>query len=147
MILYREMGCAARAANTIASSRTSAMSQSASPPALPDQTIFVGTRHAVSCFCRLTNNISSNGFAPFLYRHRKPCPPKNLNSFCRGIALLCPAFPAQPDPSFRRYTMSRRYSPEQKKDFIDRLIANGGDVQLTSAETGVPMRTLITWRQ
>lgn len=43
--------------------------------------------------------------------------------------------------------MSRRYSPEQKKDFIDRLIANGGDVQLTSAETGVPVRTLVTWRQ
>ena len=42
--------------------------------------------------------------------------------------------------------MSRRYSPEEKQWAADCLRANQGDVNKTSAETGIPVRTLITWR-
>lgn len=39
------------------------------------------------------------------------------------------------------------YSPDQKADALDRLRANGGNVALTHLQTGIPQRTLYTWRQ
>src|SRR5687768_2198440 len=101
----------------------------------------------MSCLCRLTNNISSNGFAPFLYRHNKPCPPKSLNCFCRGIALLCPAFPAQPNPSFRRYTMPRHYTHQDRQFALECLETNHGDISRTAKELGIGITTLYRWRE
>jgi hypothetical protein len=43
--------------------------------------------------------------------------------------------------------MSRRYTSEEKDHAIQRLIANSGDVALTSSETGIPVRTLENWRR
>jgi transposase-like protein len=43
--------------------------------------------------------------------------------------------------------MPRRYSDEQKQQAIERLIANGGDVTRTSAESGIPENTLWRWRR
>ncbi len=44
--------------------------------------------------------------------------------------------------------MSRSiYSPAQKEAVLARLTTNGGDIGLTSRQTGVPRRTLYTWRQ
>lgn len=41
--------------------------------------------------------------------------------------------------------MSRHYSDEEKRLILDRLILNGGDVALTSAEAGISDRTLYNW--
>lgn len=43
--------------------------------------------------------------------------------------------------------MSRRYTPEEKQTVLQRLQANGGDVALTSAQTGVSPRTLYHWQK
>jgi hypothetical protein len=40
----------------------------------------------------------------------------------------------------------RHYPPDRKADALQRLQANGGDILATHAETGVPQRTLYTWR-
>jgi hypothetical protein len=43
--------------------------------------------------------------------------------------------------------MVRRYTPEEKDHALELLIANNGDLSLTSAETGIPVRTLENWRR
>jgi hypothetical protein len=43
--------------------------------------------------------------------------------------------------------MSRRYTQEEKDQVLNRLAANTGDVPLTSAQTGIPVRTLHAWRR
>ena len=43
--------------------------------------------------------------------------------------------------------MSKRYSQEEKDQALQRLVANAGDVPLTSAQTGIPLRTLHAWRR
>jgi hypothetical protein len=43
--------------------------------------------------------------------------------------------------------MPCHHSPDQKADSLERLQANGGDIASTSFQTGIPQRTLYTWRQ
>lgn len=43
--------------------------------------------------------------------------------------------------------MVRRYTQEEKDQALELLIANNGDLSLTSAETGIPIRTLENWRR
>jgi transposase-like protein len=43
--------------------------------------------------------------------------------------------------------MSKRYSQEEKDRALERLAANTGDASLTSAQTGIPLRTLHAWRR
>jgi len=43
--------------------------------------------------------------------------------------------------------MSRRYTPNEKAAIIMQLDLNRGDILLTSQQTGIPTRTLYTWRQ
>ena len=43
--------------------------------------------------------------------------------------------------------MSKRYSQEEKDQALARLVANTNDVPLTSAQTGIPVRTLHAWRR
>jgi hypothetical protein len=43
--------------------------------------------------------------------------------------------------------MPRHHSPDQKADALTRLQTNGGDIITTSFQTGIPQRTLYTWRQ
>ncbi len=43
--------------------------------------------------------------------------------------------------------MSRRYTKEEKQQVLERLIQNNGDVSRTSAETGVPKRTIYNWHK
>ncbi len=43
--------------------------------------------------------------------------------------------------------MPRRYTDEEKRLVLDRLIANHGDVPLTAAESGINERTLYLWRK
>lgn len=43
--------------------------------------------------------------------------------------------------------MSKRYSPEHKALVLQKWEANGGDIALTSVQTGIPERTLRQWRQ
>jgi transposase-like protein len=43
--------------------------------------------------------------------------------------------------------MSRRYTSEEKDHAIQQLIANHGDVTLTSLETGIAERTLTRWKR
>lgn len=42
--------------------------------------------------------------------------------------------------------MSRRYTEQQQRLILEQLIANAGDVILTSQQTGVPERTLARWK-
>lgn len=42
---------------------------------------------------------------------------------------------------------NRNYSAEEKLDALERLVINRGDVALTSAQLGIPPRTLLRWRQ
>jgi arsenate reductase-like glutaredoxin family protein len=42
--------------------------------------------------------------------------------------------------------MPRRYTPDEKKHILQLLQANAGDVALTSAQTGVPGRTIYRWQ-
>jgi transposase-like protein len=43
--------------------------------------------------------------------------------------------------------MSRRnYTDAEKQQILGRLLVNGGDIPLTSAQTGVPDRTLVRWK-
>src|SRR5690242_15092589 len=43
--------------------------------------------------------------------------------------------------------MPRHHSPDQKAAVIQCLNANDGDIMTTSIETGIPVRTLYTWRK
>src|SRR5512134_2938710 len=43
--------------------------------------------------------------------------------------------------------MPRPYPPETKAGALDRLQANGGDIMLTSVQTGISQRTLYDWRR
>lgn len=43
--------------------------------------------------------------------------------------------------------MSRRYTPQQKADILERLDDNFGNVTLTALQTGVPTRTLSEWKR
>lgn len=42
--------------------------------------------------------------------------------------------------------MSRRYTPDEKSAILAQLDLNRGDILLTSHQTGIPTRTLYTWR-
>ncbi|MCA0454955.1 MAG: hypothetical protein LCI00_13365 [Chloroflexi bacterium] len=42
--------------------------------------------------------------------------------------------------------MSRRYTDDEKRLVLDRLIANHGDIPRTALESGVSDRTLLRWR-
>ena len=42
--------------------------------------------------------------------------------------------------------MARRYTPQEKQQVLQRLVANGCDIRLTNAQTGIPERTLSDWR-
>ncbi len=43
--------------------------------------------------------------------------------------------------------MSRRYTPQEKADILERLDDNFGNVTLTALQTGVPARTLYEWKR
>lgn len=43
--------------------------------------------------------------------------------------------------------MARRYTNQQKADILNQLNANFGNVALTARQTGVPLRTLYTWKR
>lgn len=43
--------------------------------------------------------------------------------------------------------MSRRYTAEEKKQILDILDENLGNIVLTALQTSIPARTLYTWRQ
>lgn len=43
--------------------------------------------------------------------------------------------------------MVRHYTPEQKADYLQHLDDNFGNVTLTALQTGVPSRTLYTWKR
>jgi hypothetical protein len=42
--------------------------------------------------------------------------------------------------------MPRHYSPDRKAAALECLRANGGDIEATHLQTGIPYRTLYTWR-
>ncbi len=43
--------------------------------------------------------------------------------------------------------MARRYTPQEKEHALQCFVANDSDVSLTSAQTGIPVRTLENWRR
>ena len=43
--------------------------------------------------------------------------------------------------------MAQRYTNQQKADILNQLSANLGNVALTARQTGVPLRTLYTWKR
>ena len=43
--------------------------------------------------------------------------------------------------------MSRRYTPQEKADALQRLDTNFGDITVTSIQTSIPARTLRGWRK
>ena len=43
--------------------------------------------------------------------------------------------------------MPRHHSPDQKAAAIQCLNSNGGDIVTTAVQTGIPIRTLYTWRK
>ncbi len=43
--------------------------------------------------------------------------------------------------------MPRRYTDDEKRLVLDRLIANHGDIDLTILQTGLPERTIARWKQ